>query len=240
MPMTPEKQPNKIMIGVAVLAMIGISGYILFSGNKIKKKRKKVSQSTPIIDAMKKLKYKIFSDGNWNIVGVRSLAKNNAFDDEIFLIRRVNGKWEQYIFPITTDPGLTYLKNPMNTSGTAILAPGQYKDSHAWGFHRKQYEALVQVGPMSVYRDANRDDKLDIVESSRVTGTYGINIHKAGTNSQMVNNASAGCQVFARSADFNEAMSLLKQSGQKKFTYTLLTSDQVRPFLKDKNQKLIS
>ena len=68
---------------------------------------------------------------------------------------------------------------------------------------------------------------------------YGINIHKAGLNSEVVNNWSAGCQVFKKSADYNEFMALTDKHREKngnKFTYTLLDE---REDLKKKRRYLV-
>jgi hypothetical protein len=56
-------------------------------------------------------------------------------------------------------------------------------------------------------------------------GMYGINIHKAGSDSTQVDRWSAGCQVFSRSADFAEFMSICYAAKNKwgnSFSYTLI------------------
>jgi hypothetical protein len=58
-------------------------------------------------------------------------------------------------------------------------------------------------------------------------GIYGINIHKAGADSTYVENWSEGCQVFKKSAEFDEFMGLVKKAATlhgNSFTYTLLES----------------
>jgi peptidoglycan hydrolase-like protein with peptidoglycan-binding domain len=181
-----------------------------------------------IIAAVRRLGYTLFDDGRWNIIGIRSAAVGtNAFDDELHILRRTPSGWEHFAYPITTDPGSYYLRTPMNGTATAAVAPGQYPDSHGWGRHKGQYEALVQVNPVRVYRDGNRDTKVDFDTSPIVSGTYGINIHKSGANSTTVDRWSAGCQVFARERDFADFLNRLKQSGQRTFTYTLLTAAQM-------------
>lgn len=185
-------------------------------------------KASDLIKAMKRLGYTIFDDGRWNIVGIRSPAyATNAFDDELHIFRKLKRGWEDHAYPVTTDPGFFWLKNPMNTSGTAAMVPGQYPDSHGWGRHKGAYEALVQVGNVKVYRDRSGGDKYNYDPNSIITGKYGINIHKAGTSSTNVDKWSAGCQVFARERDFQEFLNLLKESGQKTFTYTLLNADQI-------------
>ena len=95
------------------------------------------------------------------------------------------------------------------------------------GKHRKKYDALVQLGgKVKVWRDANKDDKLDR-SGTTYEGYYGINIHRAKSSGETsrVGPYSAGCQVFKRADDFYFLMETAKRSRQlygNKFTYTLL------------------
>jgi hypothetical protein len=67
------------------------------------------------------------------------------------------------------------------------LVEGQYKDTHKIDFHQKEYKALCQrLGPVKVYRDNNKNNKLDLNSKTIVSGNFGINIHKAGVNSTEV------------------------------------------------------
>ena len=92
--------------------------------------------------------------------------------------------------------------------------------------HRGLYDALCQRGgTVKCYRDKNKDDILDMDPDSVTEGMYGINIHKAGTNSTQVNKWSAGCQVFANAEDFGEFMSICYAARNKwgdGFSYTLI------------------
>ena len=71
----------------------------------------------------------------------------------------------------------------------------------------------------------NKDNVLDY-NSKCESGMFGINIHKAGVNSKLVDNWSAGCQVFKTWSDFDTFMTLChlqEQCGKSnKFTYTLI------------------
>ena len=100
---------------------------------------------------------------NLNIIGIRSNNEiANSFDDWLYLIfRDDSGEMKIHEFPITTDPGAYWLKNPMNIEGTAILVPGQYSGSHAIGKHQGKYEALKQKGRVNVWRDNTKDTVLD-------------------------------------------------------------------------------
>jgi hypothetical protein len=88
---------------------------------------------------------------------------------------RDGGGWHLRSWPCATRPGRPYLEKPMNPEGTAILEPGRHKLSHRRGLHKGR-PALVQMGPVTVRRDADRDA---VVEPSAqtYTGLYGVNIH---------------------------------------------------------------
>lgn len=184
-----------------------------------------------ILSTMRRRGYGIFTDGKWNIVGVRSnVANTNTFNDELHLFRKKGLLWEHYVYPITTDPGTHYLLTPKSGSATYSIAEGQYPNSHSFGLHGGKYEALVQTGTMRAYKDTDNDGQADYDPNAIITASYGMNIHKAGVSSNSVDKWSAGCQVFARERDFTEFMNLLKQSGQSSFTYTLLRESELPAF----------
>jgi len=174
-------------------------------------------------------KYSFFVRGNYNlnIVGIRSAARYaGEFDDLLVVMHREQGRWVEYTYPITTDPGVYWLHNPSRVDGTAILVPGQYRGVYAIDKHRGRYDALCQRhGAVRVYRDDNRDSIIDMLPDTTQEGWYGINIHKSGLDSVDVGKWSAGCQVFKRSSDFNEFMTLCQKSAAiygNRFTYTLI------------------
>jgi hypothetical protein len=89
----------------------------------------------------------------------------------------------------------------------------------------------VQVGPITVYRDGNRDDKYD-VSGKEYTGLFGINNHRAVENGRsiMVEKWSAGCQVHEDYYNFEIFMRLITEAEKNwsnLFTYTLLTEQQL-------------
>lgn len=171
-----------------------------------------------------------------NIVGIRSNSNiPDAFDDTIHLFYTdATGSWQYHNYPATTDPGMQYLRQPVNNAGTAILKPGQYLDCYATGLHRGLYTALVQRMPVTVIRDFNKDDRLDFRSGREEKGMFGINIHRAQQSgiTKYVSGHSAGCQVFANAADFNAFMALCNQHKKlygNKFTYTLLGQADLPP-----------
>ena len=171
-------------------------------------------------------------DYDLNIVGVRNSDTGNkvtnAFDDVMTLSYKKDGQWVYHEWANTTDPGTKGVKEFHNAAGVARLVEGQYRGSHAIGLHQGKYEALKQLNPVKVYRDANKDMTYD--ETKIDTGIFGINIHKAGVDSTYVENWSEGCQVFKKSADFDEFMILAKKASGihgNKFTYTLIESKDI-------------
>ncbi len=184
-----------------------------------------------LITALHKKGYKIYRRPyELNIVGVRSRSVvPNSFDDHLHVFcRNKFGGWDYFVYPITTDPGTFWLRQPLNPQGTGILADGQYEDVYAIDFHRGKYLALCQrLGTVTVIRDYDRDAILDFNNGTPVTGWFGINIHHAESvgTTKKVDKYSAGCQVFANSDDFNRFMQMCQRHKTlyaNKFTYTLI------------------
>lgn len=135
----------------------------------------------------------------------------NIFNDLRLVIEFIGGRpsiidsWEA-----TTEPGFFYTKNPMNPKGAARIGFGQYQ---AWmvGTHGRSepHEALIQVYPVRVHRDLNKDmvrtgDRIDI-------GLFGINQHHGYDLPVFdINKASAGCLVGRSRAGHREFMGIIK------------------------------
>jgi hypothetical protein len=65
-------------------------------------------------------------------------------------------------YTASVDPGRAWLTMGWGgVGGTAILCPGQYMDAYEVGLHNAKYEALLQRLPVKVWRDNDRDGKLD-------------------------------------------------------------------------------
>lgn len=180
-----------------------------------------------LINALQEKGYVLYDQPfQLNIVGVRNAqSEPNKFDDQLYVFYKdENFNWVLKEYPITTDTGTYWLLNPMSSLGSAMLKEGQYIDAYKQGLHKGQYTALIQDKPITTYRDYDRNAIFDFGQRE-TTGNYGINIHKAGADSQDVNKWSAGCQVFQKSEDFQEFMQLTdkhKANFGNKFTYTLL------------------
>ena len=191
--------------------------------------------------AVKEKGYKWFETGDYNIniVGVRNSDTGNEvtnkFDDKITLSFKCDDQWEFYCYDCTTDPGKYWVENIMRVEGVAVLKEGQYPGSHKIRLHQGRYEALGQCRPVTVYRDANKDNKFDLSDDNTQTGLYGINIHRAtkwgGKKSKQVDKWSAGCQVIAAYDDFAEFMEIVNQAKNihgNSFSYTLIESADIK------------
>lgn len=170
-----------------------------------------------------------------NIFGVRTAnIAAGAFDDwlGVFWMNWDTDGWEFHIWQATTDPGTYYLDKPLNVSGTAIMTEGQYLSSYRIGLHKGKYEALVQCKPVTVYRDNDRDEILDMMPDTIQNGLFGLNIHRASADHRSIQVAkwSAGCQVVADPRDFAKLMDICRLSEDvwgPIFSYTLLLSSQL-------------
>lgn len=177
--------------------------------------------------------YTFFTKGeyNLNIIGVRHKGSKvtNKFDDCLVVIYNTNNKEEvRRVFTCTTLPGKKAMEHPTAIKGTAILKEGQYRGAYQIAYHKGKYKALCQRKPLTIYRDGNKDDKFDLNPLSIDKGIFGINIHKAGDNSTLVDGWSYGCQVLSKSIDFNALMRLVERSASiygNSFTYTLINED---------------
>lgn len=176
--------------------------------------------------------HRIYWRGDHHLVlfGFRSPEREaNRFDDLLGVAWTEDGEWKVETFRGTTDPGTYWLENPSRVEGTAVLVPDSYRDVWRIDLHAGKYPALCQrSGPVRVYRDANRDDRIDTDSDSIQTGYFGINIHRSSASgeSTQVDRWSAGCQVFARVADFDRVMELariqVEQTGIETFSYCLV------------------
>jgi len=191
-----------------------------------------------VVDQMKREGYAIDKRPDaLNVVGIRTNnpVNQDRFDDYIaYFAYDTAGKIRGKVAQGTTDPSTYFLQQPMTSKGTAILKSGQYKDAYALGFHRGKYEALVQVAPVTVIRDADRDGYTNLLDKTE-EGMFGINIHRPTANKadgSLIGKDSAGCQVFQYVNDFTDMLTMARLSRSKygnRFTYTLLDQrDRVR------------
>ncbi|MEB3218372.1 MAG: hypothetical protein VKN72_19365 [Nostocales cyanobacterium 94392] len=154
-------------------------------------------------------RYNIFYVQGMFPSGIQNENTPNQFNDSRFLVEvnptpKLIGAWEASI-----EPGNHYTKQPMNSDGAAqIQVPGQYK---AWriGKHKGREIALVQVAPVNIVRDYNRNSKVDKGDKKEYS-IIGANQH-SGSDQKFVENTSAGCPVGRTSKGNQEFMNYLQQ-----------------------------
>lgn len=171
-----------------------------------------------IVKKFKELGHKI---PDFHMAAIRSNADvPDSFDDKFYLLNHLN---QVYIeATCTTNPGVYWLQNFMNSKGTAILPIGQHVDGWKLGKHKGVYDALVQARPLTVWRDKDKDNKSE--EGTPDTGMFGINIHRANETlvSKIINQWSAGCCVINDPSKFKSILDECKKSQKKLFTLTIL------------------
>ena len=168
-----------------------------------------------------------------NIIGIRNdNSKPNSFDDTLcVLFKDEYGDETLLCFSCTTDPGLYWLKHPMNIKGCAIMKEGHYPNVYKLGLHRG-YKALEQIGKICFVRDNDKDDELDFKDGYEINEVIKANIHHAALpeNSTIVERWSAGCQVINKG--WNEFIELCQKSKliteQNRFSYTLININDIK------------
>lgn len=164
-----------------------------------------------------------------NLFGLRNSSNIPDSFDDIICVCWIDERGIENIlsFPATTDPGLYYLKNPINVKGTGILDYGQHRKIWKPGLHKGK-PALVQVTPCRAIRDYNRDGILDFDSHVKDVGLFGCNLHRANPSgtTKVVGKWSAMCQVLANAVDVDRILSLVKKQknfiGSDYVSYTLL------------------
>jgi len=143
--------------------------------------------------------YVFFENGemNLNIIHIRMKEVfDNTYSDISLLVYLINNKWVIKQFPSSTMAGWHYESGKdMNPKGVGVVVEGQYRAS--WQFVNSNVLAhksphLSQRKPIAVYRDRDKDHKLDRVNIEWSLG--GFNTHKGGR--KKVDNWSAGCTVI--------------------------------------------
>jgi len=164
-----------------------------------------------------------------NVIGIRNPERTSGQFDDTLCIAYIdaNGRERVFACPFTTDPGPYYLQRTLTSKGCAILKLGQYRGAYQIGSHRN-YTALRQIRPVTVFRDNNKNTELDWDRVPTETGMFAINIHRnlADGIAKEVGQYSAGCQVIQSSDDFAYVMSLVRRQklviGTDIVSYTLL------------------
>jgi hypothetical protein len=145
---------------------------------------------------------------------------DNKFADYVI---RFNNRVADMIMPCSTTPGDFYIFNPLTVggiTGAAVACEQQVIGSHkfvtsgTWSSLWLGAPYFYQSGAIEIYRDGNKDRKLDKAVKTR--GWYGINFHRGGIGS-FVDNWSAGCMVVPDARWF-EAIKIFQANQLINFT----------------------
>lgn len=196
-----------------------------------------------IIDYMEQNRYQIFrGEKLLNIVYIEGMNPDGSLNDDapnqFNDVRMVIGFESDEpialgIWEGTTEPGRRYTVKPMNKAGAARIAFGQYR---AWQVGRhgnsEPHEALIQVAPIKVHRDYNKDF---IRTGDRIEeGLFGINQHYGYDLPKIdIGIASAGCLLGRTRAGHREFMRIVKSDRRYQknkafiFTTTIIPGDKL-------------
>jgi hypothetical protein len=123
---------------------------------------------------------------------------DNKFADYVV---RFNNRIADMILPCSTTPGDYIIFNPLTVggiTGSAVACEQQVIGSHKfvtapdWKHLWLNAPYFFQAGAIEIWRDANKDRKLD--KTIKTKGWYGINFHRGGIG-HAVDTWSAGCLV---------------------------------------------
>jgi peptidoglycan hydrolase-like protein with peptidoglycan-binding domain len=194
-------------------------GYNLTIDGQIGEKTK-TALLTYIIKTYTEKKYR---SQNKMLVWIRTDENlTNTFDDFCVLI--INYKIE-YVCKATTTAGDHYIFNPITSggiTGTAITRPQQIIEAHEFTTSKNWSNLWLgmpyfkQIKPLDVYRDWNKDRKIDTLK--KTFGIYGINLHQMGLGN-LINNWSAGCNGTSK----NDWTKIVQNfTAGEKLDYTLI------------------
>lgn len=172
------------------------------------------------------------AEGKLHLIGIRGAVPVSAAPTGCVAVQLIRNTPNDYndaigvfgtelrLFTGSVDPGSTWTLRPSNPNGCAHLLNGHWR--YQLGPHRGK-PALVQAGPVKVWRDRDRDHARDPHEMVD-TGWFGINIHAGGVSPD-VDAYSAGCQVIHggwAGKPWKTFYGLCKASGQRTFDYYLV------------------
>lgn len=138
----------------------------------------------------------VFDTGAWNlnlVVVRRSPGVLDAYDDQIHAVCRDEaGAWVDWWAWGTANPGSYYAVDHPTRGGTGTLvAPQQVRGGWKIGLHRGKTPALVQAGPLRIWRDRDFDGLPDL--TGPIVQGAGYNLHPMGRADRPVGRWSAGC-----------------------------------------------
>ncbi len=157
-----------------------------------------------------------------NIVGLRN--KDMAKSDELHVFYKINSRnWNYHVYELISDTAKVWKGKPSKTP--VLLMEGQYKDAYRIGKRDDETDALLQVKPVDVAYNFDRDALFtDVTTGKQVSGIDLIAATYDG-ESVTISKAEEGCQIILGSENFSEFMNLCQLHSQlngNSFTYSLI------------------
>lgn len=198
-----------------------------------------------IIDPMKNLflekGYKFFEGAfNTNLIGIRMNKQELDKFSDLFLLIYMDhlNNWHVEKAIGTTVPGDYYHKNYSNPDGLGIIVPGQYRGAFKSGLHKGR-PALIQNTTFKVFRDTNKDGKIDKVNIQDAPPWMRFDFHDAHSEMfpykiflENVGKFSEGCQVLANRVKYKMFLDIIEYSmkvwNSSTVTYTLLEENDLK------------
>ena len=193
---------------------------------------------TPIKNIFHKKGY-IFFKGkfNVNLIGIRMNHQELDKFSDLFLLVYMDhlNNWHVEKAIGTTVPGNYYHKNYSNPNGLGIIVPGQYRGAFKQGLHRSR-PSLIQNTTFKVFRDTNKDGKIDEVNVTDAPPSMRFDFHDAVSSTnpnkiflENIGKFSEGCQVLANKVKYKMWLNIILYSMElwksPTITYTLLEED---------------
>jgi hypothetical protein len=190
----------------------------------------------------------VYGTNKLNIVGLRNIDKDigktvtNYFTDIMVMFYfDESGTRHERIGRFTSVPGLTYQAKEFypGTNRVIGMKEGQYIDSYYQGTHIKTPLAMRQGKAIPYRQDKHKNYTYENDGSETANNSTNIHNSKAyqSTDPQkLINNWSAGCQVFRSQADFDwmsqAGLNQINKTKYKLFTYTLMNIRDIEGFEK--------
>ena len=147
-----------------------------------------------------------------------------SWDDVLGILWYLDGVPRVLLHTGTTDPGKDGTGG--RSDGVAMMCAGQHRACWRRGVHKlgtpSAHKALVQCGPIPVWRDPVGDGVLDDLTGPHTNAT-GINMHGARARGA-VNGWSLGCQVRRDMNDHVQAMGVIDTAERLHPTWTTYTN----------------
>lgn len=190
----------------------------------------------------------VFGKNKLNIVGIRNIDKdvgksvvNNFTDIMVMFYYDDAGARYERIGRFTSVPGLKYQNVAFYPGTNRVIAmkEGQYKDAYYQGTHIKTPLAMRQ-GTAIPYRQDKHKNKVyeddGSEKANNATNIHDSKAYQSNDPNKLINDWSAGCQVFRSRADFDwmsqAASHQIDKTKYKLFTYTLMNIRDIEGFEK--------